>query len=232
MTLTLIYEDEHLVAIDKPAGLLVHRTRLAAHEPEAALQQLRRQLGRTVWPAHRLDRGTSGVLLFARSADVASRLGVMFEQGQMAKRYLALVRGWPEADDGRVDHPLTRDPEQPSTGQTLLPAHTRWRVLERLEWPLVTDPRHACTRVALLALEPLQGRRHQIRRHLKHLAHPILGDATHGKGPLNRAVAAHLGVQRLWLHARQLDLRHPVSGEPVCLSAQPSGPWPAAAFSD
>lgn len=226
MTLTLLYQDEHLVAIDKPPGLLVHRTQLAAGEDEAALQLLRDQLGRTVWPVHRLDRGTSGVLLFALSAEVASLLGAMFEQGQMDKRYVALVRGWPQAEEGLIDHPLARDPELPSTGQTMLQAQTRWRVLARIEWPLVTDPRFPTTRVALFEAEPLQGRRHQIRRHLKHIAHPILGDATHGKGPLNRAVAAFLGTQRLWLHARELTLVHPVTGSPLQLLAQPGATWP------
>ena len=226
MTLTPIYEDEHLVAIDKPAGLLVHRTQLAAREGQAALQLLRDQLGRPVWPVHRLDRGTSGVLLFALSAEVASRLGAMFEQGRMDKRYVALVRGWPAADEGLVDHPLARDPELPSAGQPMLAAQTRWRVLQRLEWPFASDPRFATTRVALLQAEPLQGRRHQIRRHFKHIAHPILGDATHGKGPLNRAVAAHLGLQRLWLHALRLTLEHPVSKQRLELQAPLSADWP------
>ncbi len=228
MRLTILHADEHLVAIDKPPGLLVHRTQLAAGEDEAALQLLRDQLGRPVWPVHRLDRGTSGVLLFALSAEVASLLGAMFEQGRMDKRYLALVRGWPADEHGLIDHPLARDPELPSTGQPLLYAQTRWRVLQRLEWPLATDPRFATTRVALLEAEPLQGRRHQIRRHLKHIAHPILGDATHGKGPLNRAVAAHLGRQRLWLHALELVLAHPVGGAPLRLHAPPGEGWPSA----
>lgn len=219
--LTVLHRDEHLVAIDKPPGLLVHRTQLAAHEDEAALQRLRDQLGRPVWPVHRLDRGTSGVLLFALSPEAASLLGAMFEQGRMDKRYLALVRGWPQQDEGLIDHPLARDPELPSAGQTLLEAQTRWRVLNRIEWPIAIDPRFATTRVALLEAEPLQGRRHQIRRHLKHIAHPILGDATHGKGPLNRAVAGHLGINRLWLHAQRLELVHPVSGAVLRLEAAP-----------
>ncbi|WP_422012976.1 pseudouridine synthase [Roseateles sp.] len=229
MTLAILHADEHLVAIDKPPGLLVHRTQLAAHEDEAALQRLRDQLGQPVWPVHRLDRGTSGVLLFALTPQVASLLGTMFEQGQMDKRYLALVRGWPAMDEGCIDHPLARDPEQPSAGQPMLAASTRWRVLARLDWQLVTDPRFTTTRVALLEAEPLQGRRHQIRRHLKHIAHPILGDATHGKGPLNRAVAALLGTQRLWLHARELRFTHPVTGAALVLQAAPGAGWPSGA---
>lgn len=226
MTLELLYRDEHLVAIHKPAGLLVHRTQLAAGEELAALQLLRDQLGQPVWPVHRLDRGTSGLLLFALSAEAASRLGAMFEAGQMDKRYLALVRGWPAADEGRVDHPLARDPELPSAGQPMLEAQTRWRVLARLEWPVSTQAGFAGTRVAVLEAEPLQGRRHQIRRHLKHMAHPIIGDATHGKGPLNRTLAAYLGRQRLWLHAERLALRHPFTGQDLALHCEAGWAWP------
>lgn len=225
MSLRVLHQDAHLVAIDKPAGLLVHRTQLAAQEEDAAVQRLRDQLGQPVWPAHRLDRGTSGVLLFALSAEVASQLGALFEAGVPDKRYLALVRGWPAQDEGLIDPPLARDPELPSGGQPMLAAQTRWRCLRRLALPVVTDPRHADTRVALLEAAPLQGRRHQIRRHLKHIAHPIVGDATHGKGPLNRLLAAHLGVQRLWLHAAELQLPHPVTGELLRITAEPGPEW-------
>ena len=225
MTLTILYRDEHLVAIDKPAGLLVHRTQLAADEQQAAVQLLRDQLGQPVWPVHRLDRGTSGVLLFALSAEIASLLGPMFEAGVPDKRYLALVRGWPGDDEGLIDHPLARDPELPSTGQPMLDAQTRWRCRARIELPVATAARHPTTRVALLDLWPSQGRRHQIRRHLKHIAHPIIGDATHGKGPLNRVLAAHLGLQRLWLHAAELALPHPVTHEPLRITAEPGPEW-------
>src|ERR1700712_4004430 len=103
--LRILHIDEHLVAINKPAGLLVHRTSLDAQEQVFALQLLRDQLGRTVWPVHRLDKGTSGLLLFALSAEMASDLAMQFEQGLTRKRYLALVRGWPAEDEGRIDHP-------------------------------------------------------------------------------------------------------------------------------
>ncbi|MDH0865271.1 pseudouridine synthase [Mitsuaria sp. GD03876] len=209
--------------IDKPAGLLVHRSAIDAHEDDAALQRLRDQLGRPVWPAHRLDRGTSGVLVFALDAAVASLLGQALAERLTRKRYLALVRGWPAAEAGVVDHPLARDPELPSAGQPHLEAQTGWSCLRRLELPVTTDPRFATTRLSLLACEPVQGRRHQIRRHLKHVAHPIVGDANHGKGPLNRALAAHLGLQRLWLHAQRMTLTHPVSGQTLELEA-PLGP--------
>ena len=223
--LRLLHLDDHLAVIDKPAGLLVHRTAIDAHEEDAALQRLRDQLGRPVWPAHRLDRGTSGVLVFALSAEVASALGQALAERLTSKRYLALVRGWPTGDAGVIDHPLARDPELPSAGQPHLEAQTAWSCERRLELPVATDARFPTTRLALMACEPVQGRRHQIRRHLKHLAHPIVGDANHGKGPLNRALAAHFGLQRLWLHAQRLTLTHPVSGQTLQLEAEPGPEW-------
>ncbi|ANH71118.1 pseudouridine synthase (plasmid) [Mitsuaria sp. 7] len=227
--LRLLHLDEHLAVIDKPAGLLVHRTAIDAHEEDAALQRLRDQLGRPVWPAHRLDRGTSGVLVFALSAEVASLLGGALAERRTHKRYLALVRGWPVGQDdeggGVIDHPLARDPELPSAGQPHLEAQTEWTCLRRHEVPVSTDPRFATTRLALLACEPVQGRRHQIRRHLKHIAHPIVGDANHGKGPLNRALAAHFGLQRLWLHAQRLTLAHPITGALLKIEAAPGAEW-------
>ena len=202
--LPLLYRDDDLVAIDKPPGLLVHPTRLDAHEERSALKLLRDQLGRHVWPLHRLDKGTSGVLLFALHADAAREWGLAFEQGQVGKRYVALVRGWPP-EAGEITHPLARDPELPSRGQALLDAVTRYRRLDTFDWPFAVDARHPTSRYALVEAQPLTGRRHQIRRHFKHIAHPLVGDATHGKGSHNRAVAAWLGVERLWLHAECVE---------------------------
>ena len=223
--LRILHIDETLVAIDKPAGLLVHRSGLDAQEQVFALQLLRDQLGRPVWPVHRLDKGTSGVLLFALDADTAARVGALFEQGLAHKRYLALARGWPAADEGRIEHPLARDPELPSAGQAMLAARTDWHCRARLEWPLQTDARFPTSRFALIEAKPLTGRRHQIRRHLKHIAHPIVGDATHGKGPLNRAVAGFLGLQRLWLHALELRIPHPVTALPLTIEAALGAEW-------
>ncbi|MFO1253870.1 MAG: pseudouridine synthase [Inhella sp.] len=201
-----LYEDAHLLVLDKPPGLLVHPSGLDAHETDTLLARAQAQFGGWLTPAHRLDKGTSGVLLLARDAATASQLGAWFRDGQVRKGYLGLVRGWPAGAQGRIDHPLARDPELPSQGQPQLEAQTDWRCLRRFEWPVQTQPQFAATRAALLALEPLQGRRHQIRRHCKHIAHPLIGDATHGKGPLNRALATYLGLSRLWLHAQWLEL--------------------------
>ncbi|HEX5388338.1 MAG TPA: pseudouridine synthase [Burkholderiaceae bacterium] len=212
--LTVLWRDEHLVAVHKPAGWLVHRTGLDAGETRFVLQTLRDQLGQLVYPVHRLDKGTCGVLLMALHPEAARRLAQAFEQHTVLKRYLALVRGWaPEA--AHVDHALRPDDAPPDA--PVQPAQTDFKRLACLEWPVAADTRHPTTRASLMEATPLTGRRHQIRRHLKHLAHPIIGDATHGKGPLNRWWAQQLGQQRLWLHAQSLQLTHPFNGEALHL---------------
>jgi tRNA pseudouridine65 synthase len=197
------------VAIDKPAGLLVHRTGMDAGETRFAMQLLRDQLGQRVWPVHRLDKPTSGVLVFAVHADAARQLTQAFKDGQVQKTYHAWVRGWPP-DVFTIDHPLRQledDLGRHIKDGITQDALTHGRTLARGALPLAQQlgaTLHAQTRVALVELSPQTGRRHQLRRHMKHIAHPILGDSTHGKGPLNRGVAALLGVQRLWLHASRL----------------------------
>ncbi len=223
--LDILYIDDYLAVVHKPAGWLVHRTPLDKGETRFVLQALRQQIGRPVWPLHRLDKGTSGVLAFALDAETARQMGQRFETGEgLSKHYRAIVRGWPE-DALFIDHPLKRMPDDMRHERLAIqPAQTRLRTLRRGELPL---PQGAfpSLRWAEVALEPLTGRRHQLRRHAKHIAHPILGDATHGKGPLNRAVAAHLGLQRLWLHAERLQLRHPVTQAALALEAPCPPEW-------
>jgi tRNA pseudouridine65 synthase len=204
--LPVLHRDADLLAVAKPAGLLVHASRLDAQADVNALDLLRAAHGEPqLAPLHRLDKATSGVLLLARHTEAARRLGAAFMAGEVRKGYLALVRGWPPAQ-GETTQPLARDPELPSAGQPLLEACTRWTRLACVEWPFQVDARHPTSRYALVAVEPLTGRRHQIRRHFKQLAHPLVGDSTHGKGAHNRAVAAWLGTQRLWLHAAWVEL--------------------------
>ncbi|MFV0680643.1 pseudouridine synthase [Ottowia sp.] len=217
--LPILYQDADLIAVHKPAGLLVHRTGLDAGETRFVLQLLRDQIGQPVWPVHRLDKGTSGVLLLALNAATASALGQMFQvDAAVTKNYLAVVRGWP-ADVGVIDHPLKRmndDKRSSIRAVQIQPARTCWRTLARYTLPLPYGG-FAQTRCALIELQPDTGRRHQLRRHCKHMAHPIIGDATHGKGPLNRALTSHLAtqltthlaaqnhsVQRLWLKRRDI----------------------------
>jgi tRNA pseudouridine65 synthase len=220
-----LHEDERLVVVDKPPGLLVHRTGLDAHERDSVVDRLQAETGERLFPAHRLDRGTSGVLVLARDVEAARALGEAFEAGRVAKRYLALVRGWP-AESGTIDRPLARDPERPSAGQPMRDAVTQWAVLARHDWPFAVDARHPSSRYALVEARPLTGRRHQIRRHFKQLGHPLVGDATHGKGAHNRAVAAWLGLARLWLHAWRIELPHPGGGL-LAVEAPPDAAWAA-----
>jgi tRNA pseudouridine65 synthase len=227
--LDVLYRDEAVVAVAKPPGLLVHRTDLDRHETRFALQIARDQIGARLWPAHRLDKGTSGVLVFALSAEIARDLGRAFETGEVEKRYVAFVRGWPERA-GTIDHPLaTRldDYEGRPPGDTARDAKPAITAYERLATLEIENGLggHATSRYALVALEPKTGRRHQLRRHLKHIAHPIIGDATYGKGPHNRYFAERLGAQRLWLHAESLAFAHPLTGERLVIDAPRGSEW-------
>lgn len=208
--LTVLWQDEHMVAVYKPAGWLVHRTGLDAQETRFVMQALRDQLGRHVWPVHRLDKGTCGVLVMGLHRQAAQALAKSFAEHATRKEYLAVVRGW-LPDTLEVDHPLK--PDDAPQDAVVQEAHTTLHCLARLSWRESYDARHPQTRLSLVQALPTTGRRHQIRRHLKHVAHPIIGDATHGKGPLNRWWAERLGQQRLWLHAKALEIPHPATGE-------------------
>ena len=220
--LDIIYRDEHLIAIHKPAGLLVHRTVLDRHETRFAEQILRDQIGHYVHPVHRLDRGTSGVLLFALERDIGRQLGQQFETQQIDKTYLAVVRGHPAAA-GVIDHPLTRQFDDyefraPASIGAAQNAVTYYRRLAVAELAQRVD-RYPTSRYALLELKPETGRRHQIRRHLKHIAHPIIGDATYGKGRHNRLFQELFGCHRLLLACLEMRLTHPVSKQSLNLAA-------------
>ena len=223
--LDILYLDDYLAIVHKPVGWLVHRTPLDKGETRFVLQALRDQLGRPVWPLHRLDKGTSGVLAFALDALSARTLGLRFESGEgMHKTYRAIVRGWPDAA-GLIDHALKRMPDDMrSEREEVQAAQTMYTTLHRGELP-IPQGGFATTRWAEVVLHPLTGRRHQLRRHMKHIAHPIIGDATHGKGPLNRAIAEHIGCNRLWLHALRLELRHPVHDAALQIEAPLPPEW-------
>ncbi|MCS7036505.1 MAG: pseudouridine synthase [Saprospiraceae bacterium] len=214
MHLTVLYEDEDYVAIDKPTGILVHRTGIS-EDDTFLLQQLRRQLRRRIYPIHRLDRATSGVLIWAKNPEAASRLGPMFEHRQVQKTYVAVVRGW-TADADRIDYPLA-PPDQPTAPR--LPAQTTYRTLARSEMPWHIGNRHTTARFSLTLARPETGRWHQIRRHFAHLRHPIIGDRRYGDNKHNRFFREQLNLNRLLLHAWQLTFQHPKSGLDVCIEA-------------
>ena len=220
--LQILYRDPWLVAVNKPSGLMVHRSRLNA-DREVALQQLRNQLGQRVYPAHRLDRATSGVLLFALDSATARGLNLAFTRREPDKRYLAVTRGYTETG-GVIDYPLreTRESEP-------RPAVTHYRRLGRVELPIPVG-RYRTARYSLVEVRPETGRMHQIRKHFAHLRHPLIGDTTYGEGRHNRLFREHFGIHRLLLHARQLGLAHPRSGRPLVIHA-PLPPALAALFS-
>ncbi|MDP2793811.1 MAG: pseudouridine synthase [Sulfurisoma sp.] len=226
--LDILYRDDHLIAIDKPAGLLVHRSDIDRHETRFAVQLLRDQIGRRVQPVHRLDKGTSGVLLFAFDPDITRELSRQFENNEVDKTYLAVVRGWPP-ESGLIDHALSRQHDDYDRrkslrdGRTLpgaeaQPAATRYRRLATIELPFAVD-RYPTSRYALIELQPLTGRHHQLRRHMKHISHPIIGDATHGKGRHNRFFQSEFGCGRLLLACVSIVFRHPVTGQKVSVTA-------------
>lgn len=221
----IVYRDDHLIAIDKPPAWLVHRTPLAKGETRFVLQRLRDQIGQHLWPVHRLDRGTSGVLVFALTPEVARRVAAQFEADVgLRKTYRAMVRGWPP-EQVFIDHALKRMPDDMRSERIeMQAAQSQLRTLRCGVWPIPYGD-FPSLRWAEVELQPLTGRRHQLRRHCKHIAHPILGDGTHGKGPLNRAVAAHLGLHRLWLHALHLAMPHPVTGQVLSLNAPLGEDW-------
>ena len=211
-----------MVAVFKPAGWLVHRTGLDAGETRFVMQALRDQIGQHVHPVHRLDRGTSGVLLFSLEREIGRALSAQFETQQVDKTYLAVVRGHPD-EAGIIDHPLTRQYDDyefrnPASVAAAQDAITDYRRLATVELAQRVD-RYPTSRYALLELKPRTGRRHQLRRHLKHLAHPIIGDATYGKGRHNRLFQELFGCHRMLLACLEMRLRHPVSGEALTLCA-------------
>ena len=220
--LNVLYRDDALIAIDKPAGLLVHRSLVDRHERRFAVQLLRDQIGARVYPLHRLDKPTSGVLMFALSAATARRMGPLFEQQMVCKTYLAVVRGYTAVQE-RIDYPLREELDRIGDGQARTDkaaqsAMTDYRRLATLELP-VSDGRHPSSRYSLLAVYPRTGRKHQIRRHLKHIFHPVIGDTTHGDGRHNRIFREHLDCSRLLLMAAELCFTHPVSGAAVRIRA-------------
>lgn len=226
--LEILYQDEYLVAVNKPSGWLVHRSWLDRHETQFIMQTVRDQIGQHVFTVHRLDRPTSGVLLMALSSDVARLLSQQFEQHQLQKTYHAVVRGFvPEGDT--IDYPLTEELDKiadkfASKDKGPQPAVTHYRSLAQVEMPVAIG-RYDSARYSLVELTPENGRKHQLRRHMVHIRHPIIGDSKHGDLRQNRGMAQHFGCSRLMLHASHLQLNHPVTGEPLHLSARWDEPW-------
>ncbi|MDF9399029.1 tRNA pseudouridine(65) synthase TruC [Vibrio sp. 1180_3] len=226
--LEIIYQDEYLVAVNKPAGMLVHRSWLDKHETQFVMQTLRDQIGQHVFPLHRLDRPTSGVLVFALSSEVASQVMPMFANHEMEKTYHAIVRGWIEEGDV-LDYPLKVELDKiadkfAKQDKEAQEAITAYQPIASIEVPYSTG-RFPTSRYCLLEMKPKTGRKHQLRRHMHHLSHPIIGDTTHGDGKHNRLFREHYDAQRLMLHASELCFTHPFTGEALVLKANFDEVW-------
>lgn len=226
--LEVIYLDDTVVCVNKPAGLFVHRSWLDRQATDFLLQQLRDQIGHYLYPVHRLDRPTSGVMIFALTAEAATALKEQFDAGEIEKTYLAVVRGWVE--DREIDYSLSviydkvadRDARRDKPAQSAI---TRVKMLATVELPFASGTRYSTSRYSLLQLQPKTGRKHQLRRHMKHISHPIVGDTAYGDLRQNKAFAKHLGISRLMLHAEIIRWQHPVSGQQIISQATPDMDW-------
>ena len=213
--LPVLFEDEYLAVVDKPAGLMVHDSALARGETDFAADRLREQFGKPIFLVHRLDRATSGCLLLAFDRETASALGKTLMAHDFEKDYWGVCRGWPAETTFSIDHPLDGGPGKP----TKKPAVTDFELLATCELPIPSNG-FDTSRYALLCAHPRTGRFRQIRRHLTLAFHHLIGDSSHGDGRHNRAFRT-MGIHRMLLHARRLAFTHPHSGAQVEAIAPP-----------
>lgn len=210
--LEIIHQEESFVAINKPHGLLVHRTSIATEDSEFALQMLRDQLNQHVYPIHRLDRKTSGVLLFALDSETTAELQACLQDKKSQKRYIAIVRGY-FPDEIEVDYPLTND-----SGKTQ-DAITHFKCIERVELPIPFG-KFETSRYSLVEAKPKTGRMHQIRKHLDHLRYPIIGDRPHGCNKQNKLYLEKWNMKTMMLHAVSINIKHPKKEEQLLIEAK------------
>lgn len=212
--LEIIYQDNYLIAINKPHDLLVHQSPIARNAEEFAIQILRDQIGQKVYPVHRLDRKTSGVLLFALDKETNRAMTEQFMNKQTVKKYWAIVRGY-APDELIIDYSLRRD------DGVLQAAVTKIKTLEKAEIDIPFG-KHQTSRYSLVEAEPLTGRTHQIRKHLAHILHPIIGDRPHGCNKQNKLWLEKFDMKTMLLHAHLLKFQHPVLKKELTLKAVPS----------
>lgn len=210
---SILYEDDEYVAIDKPWGILMHRTRIS-EDTVFVVQLLRDQLGQRVYPVHRLDRATSGVLVFGKTAEAAGKLGEQFMDKTVTKKYIAIVRGWID-EKGKIDYALA----DPDSGKGMLEAITQYTCLGQSEIDAPIGLRYPTARFSLVAAMPETGRRHQIRKHFAHINHPIIGDKKHGDVKQNTYFREVFQMRRMLLHASELVFQHPRTGEEMGITA-------------
>ena len=207
----ILYRDDDLMAVNKPAGVPVHGSRILADQPETVLALLRAHIGRMVYTVHRLDRPVSGALVLALNRPVQAELGHEFEHRRARKSYLAVLRGWPDSS-GVISHAMQPPRDERTAGSQAREAVTCYERIARVEIQQAVHP-YPTSRYSLVALYPETGRRHQLRRHMKHISHHIIGDTTYGRGEHNRLFREKFSCTRLLLHAWSLEIHHPAGGE-------------------
>ena len=220
--LEILYQDDYIVVINKPSNLLVHRSWIDKHETRFAIQILRDQIGQYVYPIHRLDKPTSGVLVFALSKEIARSLSEQMQEGLFKKEYLAVVRGYTD-NEGKIDYALKEvldkmTDSKARTDKQAQEAVTVYKKLSEVELPFAVG-RYKTTRYSLLQLKPQTGRKHQLRRHMKHILHPIVGDTKYGRHEHNVFFRENYKCHRLLLHASKLSIIHPVDKKPLVFEA-------------
>ena len=209
--LEILYKDEHLIAINKPHGLLVHRSSIANDASEFALQLLRDQIRQAVYPAHRLDRRTGGVLLFSLDKETDKKTQPLFQDKKMDKRYLAVLRGYcPE--EGTIDYPLLKE------NGTSQEAITHYKRIATAEID-VPQGKFTTSRYSLVEANPETGRMHQLRRHFAHIMYPIIGDRPHGCNKQNKMWKEKFEMDTMLLHASMLKFEHPWTNKVVTIQA-------------
>jgi len=213
----VLYREDELLGINKPAGVPVHGSQILEDQPETLLSMVRNHEGKIVHAAHRLDRPVSGVMLVTRSKQMLAQLGQEFENCRVKKCYLAVVRGWP-GPEGMISHPLLPPRDERKTDSVAREAVTRYKRIAQVEIPVPVHP-YPASRYSLLALYPETGRRHQLRRHMKHISHHLIGDTTYGRGEHNRLFREKFTCHRLLLHAWSLEFRHPANSEQIRIHA-------------
>lgn len=216
-SLEILYQDEWMVAVDKPAGWLVH----PASEPQdsdlVAMKILRDQIGKRVHTIHRIDRPTTGVLLMGIDREVSQQLHRALAAHQMSKTYWAVIHGRPPESKWDCTIPIQKEDDKP-----IREAHTSFQVLETLTSPTLTHSSHTENRLSLIAATPHTGRFHQIRRHLLHAGYPIIGDYRYAGIDTSDTLSKLLGTDsRMLLMAKQLKLTHPVTNLPLTITAKP-----------
>lgn len=216
----LIFEDEHLLAFSKPSGMLVHSTKLDKYETHNAADILRDKLGFRIFPLHRLDKGTSGLLLFAKRLEGAKTLHEIFEKESTKKEYLCICRGWTPENE-TIDYAI-RNPDKPKAEpKKAITSYKRLNISE-VDWPV---SRYASTRLSLIAAYPKTGRTHQIRMHFAHIRHYIAGDGRHGERHINRLFEEKFGMRRLLLHSHRIEFVHPYTNQTIRLNDAPDQTW-------